>query len=45
MKGDVLIDLSGFELGLLIGLKLLCQKIYSSKGLKPNFCGLMSQYV
>lgn len=42
IKGHVLIDLSGFESGLLIGLKLLCQNIYSSKGLKLDFCKLVA---
>lgn len=32
IKRDVLIDFSGFELGLLIGLKLLCQKSVPTKG-------------
>lgn len=42
IKGDVVIDFSGFDLGLLIGLKLLCQNIYSSRGLKLDFCKLVA---
>lgn len=42
IKRDVLIDFSGFQLGILIGLKLLCQKVYSSKGLKVDFCRLVA---
>lgn len=41
----MLIDFSGFEFRLLIGLKLLCNNTYSSKGLKLGFCKLVAYYV